>query len=424
MTQNPETNLQPVHKDSNFLQQRVDAYYTNRVEKTWHGKHILKGLAPDKNSILINNNDYLSLGGNPAIAQAQIKTILKEGSGLMMSSVFYRGETLERRFETTLADFIHSEDVVLSQSGWCANVGLIQSIARENIPVYIDMFAHTSLWEGIQSASATPRPFRHNDCDHLEKLIKRYGEGVIIVDSVYSTDGDVAPLKEIIDIAHRYGCISVVDESHSLGTYGEHGEGLVVSLGLTDKVDFRTASLAKAFCGRGGIIAGSAKVLEYIRYEARPAIFSSAVLNYDIAGFLAALELIKKDNWRRIKLHANADFLRNALTDLGYNITASKSQIIGLEAGLEQKTMILRDALEARGIFGAVFCWPATPKCRSLVRLSVNAGLQQESLDRIIKICSEIREEVEMSQWPSTLRLKRKNSPKMNIVSMEIKRKK
>ncbi len=166
-----------------------------------------------------------------------------------------------------------AEAGVLCQSGWCANTGLIQSIANKDVPVYIDMLAHTSLWEGIHSAGANAVPFMHNDADHLRKQVKHHGAGVIVVDSLYSTSGSLCPLTEIVEISEENGCILVVDESHSLGTHGPHGKGLVVGLGLTEHVHFRTASLAKAFAGRAGFITCSERFSEYFRYESNPADF-------------------------------------------------------------------------------------------------------------------------------------------------------
>jgi CAI-1 autoinducer synthase len=219
-------------------------------------------------------------------------------------------------------------------------------------------------------------------------------------------------------VAETTGCIFVVDESHSLGTHGRQGEGLVASLGLSSKVHFRTASLAKAFAGRGGVILGDARVMEYFRYEARPAIFSSAVLPYDTAGFMAALNVIKTEGWRREKVQSNANQLRAGLKLLGYNMEDSKSQIISLESGVEQQTMVLRDALESRGVFGAVFCAPATPKNRSLIRFSMSANMTPEQIDTILQVCADIREEVGMRNWASTRRLARqvKRIPEENTI--------
>ena len=181
-----------------------------------------------------------------------------------MSAIFLQEKNLQSTFEEKLAKYVGFEDSILCQSGWVANVGLIQSIADKNTPVYIDMITHMSLWEGIKSAGAKAYPFRHNDYKHLERLIKSHGTGIVLMDSVYSTNGNVGKITEIVGIANKYDCVMVVDESHSLGTHGYKGSGLVAELGLTDKVDFVTASLAKAFAGRAGAIICSKEFTKYL----------------------------------------------------------------------------------------------------------------------------------------------------------------
>lgn len=394
-------------KEPDFLRERVDHYYTERVEKTWDGGHIMVGRTPRRDSIRLVSNDYLCMAQHPDVLAAQRRAFEQQEDALLMAAVFLHGDNPQARFEAMMAAWMVSEACMLAQSGWAANIGLIQSIAGPDTPCYIDMFAHASLWEGIHSAGAAARPFRHNSPESLEKLLSRHGPGIVIVDSVYSTSGSVAPLEDMVDLAEQHGCVIVVDEAHSLGTHGPQGRGLVVERGLTRRVHFRTASLAKAFAGRAGIIACSSRIAEYLKYTANPAIFSSGLLPYEIAGLEATRKVIAAADDRRRQLHWNADYLREGLTDLGYNLELSRSQILGLEAGHERATIRLRDALESRGVFGSVFCAPATPKNRSLIRFTINSGLAREQLDRIIDVCAEIRDEVDLASWPSTRRRSR-----------------
>lgn len=388
-----------------FLTRRINWYYRERVQNTWGGGHMLRSKTPGKDAIRLMSNDYLSLAMHPDILQAQANVLLREGNGMLMSATFLMyGDNPQREFERRLAHFMQAEDGVLCQSGYCANTGLLQSIADQTTPVYLDMFAHMSLWEGARSAGATAVSFYHNDPQHLERQILKHGPGIVVVDSVYSSNGSVCPLEEIVGISNARGCVIVVDESHSLGTHGVEGEGLVASLGLASKVHFRTASLAKAFAGRGGFITCSSRFTEYFRLESRPAIFSSNLLPQEVAGFDMTLSIVKQDHWRREKLHANSQYLREGLLDLGYNLQDSASQIISLEAGPEQQTMKLRDALEARGVFGAVFMAPATPKNRSLMRFSLNCDLTNAEIAHLLAVCAAIRDEVGLKDWPSTRR--------------------
>lgn len=386
-----------------FLAARVDRYYRERVEETFDGGHIMVGRSPGPDAICLTSNDYLRLGRHPEVLEAQ-REALGAQDGPVMAAVFLHGDSPQGRFERAMARWLRAEDTVLTQSGWAANTGLLQAVAAPDTPCYIDLFAHTSLWEGIRAAGATPVPFRHNSPEHLERQLRRHGPGIVIVDSVYSTSGSVAPLADLVAVAERGGCVIVVDEAHSLGTHGPQGRGLVVDEGLARRVHFRTASLAKAFAGRAGIVACSARLAEYLKYHSNPAIFSSGLLPHEIAGLEATLRLIEQADDRRRRLHANADHLRAGLMDLGYDLSLSRAQILGLEAGHERRTIVLRDELEARGIFGSVFCAPATPRNRSLVRLTVHSELEPEELDRIIAVCAEIREAVALSEWPSTRR--------------------
>ena len=303
-----------------------------------------------------------------------------------------------------MANFMGAEDGLITQSGWSANVGLLQTIAGPGVPVYLDMQAHASLWEGVHAAQARPVPFLHNEVEHLRRQVLKHGAGVIVVDSVYSVSGSVAPLREVLAVAEESGSILVVDESHSLGTHGPAGAGLVVQMGLADRVHFRTASLAKAFGGRAGFITCSSKFKGYFLSTSRPAIFSSCMLRHELAWFDAALDFIRNADERRRALHRNARRVRDGLNKLGYNVSDGTEQIIALEAGTEPKTQVLRKALEAEGIFGAVFCAPATPKNRSLVRLTLNSGLTEVEIRQILQACAAIREKVQLADWSSSKR--------------------
>lgn len=388
-----------------FVTSRVERYYRERVQETWEGGHIMRGLIPDADALHLSSNDYLAIARHPDIIASMAKTLLESGNGLLMSAIFLHGDCPLLQFENRLATFMNAESGVLCQSGYAANTGLIQSIASAQTPVYVDMMAHMSLWEGIRSAGAAPIAFRHNDVVHLEQQIRRYGQGVVLVDSVYSTTGSVCRLVEIAGICEAHGCVFVVDESHSLGTHGPGGAGMVVELGLESRVAFRTASLAKAFAGRAGFITCPVDFQEYFKFESNPAIFSSTLLPHEISGLDATLSVIQRSDQRRARLASSAAWLRQRLTELGYNLNGSESKIIALEAGTEQRTIVLRDALESRGIFGSVFCAPATARNRALIRLSLHADLSDAQIEKIASVCRDIRTEVELDKWPSTRRL-------------------
>lgn len=402
----PGSSIRAEQRMPAFVTSRLNGHYVERVEKLWGGDHLLHGLTPGADAIHLSNNDYLCLLHEPDLLQAQSRVLLGNGGDILMSGVFMHGDTPQARLEKKLANFMGAEDGLISQSGWCANIGLMQSIAGPDAPVYLDMMAHVSLWEGAHAANARSIPFIHNDAVHVERQINKHGPGVIVVDSVYSINGSVCPIEAFVEVAERTGSILVVDESHSLGTHGPSGAGLVAELGLSDRVHFRTASLAKAFAGRAGFITCSTQFKGYFFSEARPAVFSSCLLQHEIAWFDAAMDFIQQADDRRTRLKLLTQRLRTGLTDLGYNVSDGSEQIVALEAGTEPQTMVLRNALQSRGIFGAVFCAPATPKNRSLMRFTLNSGLTDVEVDRVLEVCEEMREEVDLPNWSSSKRLR------------------
>ena len=355
---------------------------------------IVVGSKPGPEAIVLAGNDYLSLARHPNIVRAITETLRDSHSDVLMSTVYIQHLDVQRQYEAAMAAYLGSESAVLCQSGWTANDGLIQVLADSDTPVYIDLGAHASLWQGIQSAGATARPFRHNDPASLSALAKRYGPGLVVADAVYSTTGDICPLGDFVEIADRHGCMLVLDESHSVGLRGPSGVGLAAELGLVHRVHFQTFSLSKAFVGRGGIVAGPSHLLEYFRFVARPSVFSSAVLLHEVAAFSATLEIIRGDDWRREALRRKSDYLRQGLLGAGWPIANNSAPIVALMSGTEERTVQLRDALEARNVFGAVFCAPSTPRNRALVRLTANASVSERDLDKVIAACIAARQEV------------------------------
>lgn len=390
-----------------FVTRRMDLHYITRIEQLLGGEHPHAWQPTPANAVFLAGNDYLCLAGEPALVGAQMSALQHRHGELLMSAVYLQEDSAQHRLELKLAQFMGAEDGILAQSGWAANVGLVQTLTGPGIPVYLDMQAHASLWEGVQSSGATPISFLHNDMDHLRKQLQRHGRGLIVVDALYSTNGSVAPLVELVEIAERGGCMLLVDESHSLGTHGPRGAGLVAALGLSERVHFRTASLAKAFAGRAGFITCSSHFKGYFLSESRPAIFSSCLLGHELAWFDAAIDFIAAADDRRAALHAHARTLREELGALGYNVSDGCEQIIALEPGTEPRTLALRKLLEQHGVYGAMFCAPATPKNRSLVRLTLNSGLNRVQLARIVHACDEIRHQVDLESWSSTRRLRK-----------------
>lgn len=382
------------------LTQRIARDFTPRWEKQWGGKFMLHGQIPDSNAIRLDGNDYLGVTGHPQIVQAQVDALRKEQEFVVQSGVFHLNQHPTRTLEASLAKWVGKDDGFICQSGYSANVGLLQAIADAETPVYLDTLAHASLWEGAHAARAPAYAFRHNDVAHLARTIAKHRPGIVVVDSVYSTTGAVCPLTAMVDAAEQGGCMMLVDESHSLGTHGPQGAGLCAALGLTDRVHFITASLAKAFAGRAGFFTAPSHMRYYILCSSFPNIFSSSLLPYEIAGLAATLELIRQSDAARERLHAHTRRLRASLSELGYPIHQGTEQIIALEVGTESDTMLLRDRLEERNVFSSMFCAPATSSKRAMMRMTLNAGLMDSELDHVEAVAREIAPIVRPWDWP------------------------
>lgn len=371
-----------------FIEERLNFYIQDLITQNQSQKHLVLGKRPPRNAVVMQSNDYLALSHNKPIQQAHQAAISEHDDNVVMSAIFLQDEQSKPAFETELANYVGMESCLLSQSGWAANIGLLQTICPPGTPVYIDFFAHMSLWEGIRAAGALAHPFMHNNMNHLRKQLERHGSGVIVVDSIYSTIGTIAPLRDIYEMAQEFDCAVVVDESHSLGTHGENGAGLVHALGLTNQVDFITVSLAKTFAYRAGAILGPKQLSETLPFVAYPAIFSSTVLPQEVVRLEKTLEVIKGAEDKREALFKSAKSLTTGLKRIGFNIR-SESQIVALECGSERNTERVRDFLEERDVFGAVFCRPATGKNKNIIRFSVNADMTPRDIDHVLTVCHE-----------------------------------
>jgi CAI-1 autoinducer synthase len=391
---------------SPHLRQRIAREFQSRWENEWGRKFVTHGQAPGPDAVRLDGNDYLCVTGREEIVDAQLEALRANREFIVQSGVFQLDGSPTSRFEDALAAFVGKEGALLCQSGYTANLGLIQVVADAETPVYVDSLAHMSLWEGVRAAGATAHAFRHNDPAHFERMAARHGPGLLIVDSVYSTTGALCPLAEMVEAAERQGCMVLVDESHSLGTHGPEGRGLCAELGLSHRVHFITASLAKAFAGRAGFFTMPNELRPYLMCHSYPSIFSSCLLPHEIAGLAATLEVVRGSDEARARLRANTRRLRDVFAALGYPIHHGSEQILSLEAGPEVDTLALRDALEARAVFGAVFCAPATSRNRSMVRLTLNAGLTEAEMAHVEGVAREIAPLVKPWDWPIARRQK------------------
>lgn len=358
------------------------------------GRHLFRDRpAPRPDDVVLFSNDYLALSRHPRVVAAQTSALADHGTGMMMSGVFILDGDPQRRFEDDMADFLGAPATVACQSGWDANVGLLQTLLGpepDGRPVYVDLLAHASLWAGASGTGASLHPFVHNDPAHLGRLLAQHGPGVVCVDTLYSTTGDVAPLAEIVAVCEEFGATLVADESHALGVHGPLGNGLAVALGLENRIAFRTASLAKAFAGRAGLITCSRRFADYLPFHSLNAIYSSTLLPQDIAGLHAALDVIRTDDVRRKRLGEVTARLHDGLRAAGCDTRPSDSPIVPLHAGADDNLAAIQRHLDERGVLGAPFLPPTTPRNRAILRLTAHSELTEEQIDRVVAACATV----------------------------------
>ncbi len=336
----------------------------------------------------LHQNDYLRLANHPEVIAAREQANSRQRIESFSSSVFGGASREHDEFIDLLRQSLQAGEVILTTAGWTANVGLIEAIAKPEMPVYMDVEAHASLGDGIRQSRGRKVIVRHNDPDNLEKRVSIHGPGIVCIDALYSTDGTMPDLERYVDICERYDCTLILDEAHSFGMFGERGGGLAVKLGLADRVHFRTVSLSKALGGHGGLVAGGADLMRSLNTCMRPVVFSSATSAVLAAGHKAALEIVIREPERAAHCLRMADRLRSRLHEHGIDTAGSSSQIISIYFKDEEACTFYAE-LRRRGILSSVFVYPAVPRGMSLVRFSVYSELSDEDVHYVANCAVE-----------------------------------
>lgn len=341
------------------------------------------------NYIAVHQNDYLRLGNHPEVIKARTLSNERSQDEAFMSAIFGGDSDECLEFARQIALCMQTGDALVTTSGWAANVGLLEAITPLFRPVYIDEYAHASLFDGIKLSIGKKNVIRHNDTEHLSKMIEKNGPGVVVIDAVYSTDGSIGDIAKYVEICEQNDCILILDEAHSFGIFGDGG-GLAVELGLADRVHFRTVSLNKALGGHGGLIAGDKEAMKLVRAKCRSLIFSSATSSVSAAGHLEALNILTSNPQRAKRCLDNAVKLREGLNGVGIDTGESQCQIVSINFAGEQEACEFYGKLTKHGILASVFLYPATPKGVGIVRFSVHSELIEKEIEKIISSCYEI----------------------------------
>jgi 8-amino-7-oxononanoate synthase len=326
--------------------------------------------------LLLCSNNYLGLADHPRVREAAAEAAMRYGAGSGASRLISGNMTIHRRLEEQLCEFERAEACVLFGSGYLANTGVIAALAEEGDVVFSDALNHASIVDGCRLARAETFVYDHCDVDHLEwGLRQAEGRGSLIVtDGVFSMDGDIAPLPEIIELGQRYDARVMVDEAHGTGCIGPEGRGAVADAGLEAEVDLITGTLGKALGSYGAYVLSDATLARYLVNTARTLIFSTALPPPAVAAALASLELLRSQPRRVDKLRRNGAVLRKALAEHGIDTGTSETQIVPLIVGGAAAAMKASERALERGVFAQAIRPPTVAEGSSRLRLAVMAS--------------------------------------------------
>jgi CAI-1 autoinducer synthase len=333
--------------------------------------------------IALHLNDYLRLSARPEVIAAKVETLKVSGNG-NMASVIYGGACGESNaLRARIAEVMVGGDTFLTAAGYTANLGIIESIVEPGMPVYLDERAHASMWDGAKFSSGRPIGFAHNDPSALAEEMAEHGPGLVCIDTVYSVHGDVAPLREILEIAEANDSMLLADEAHAFGMFGPAGGGLAVAEHVANRVHFRTGSFSKALGGHGGFVVAAKDVIWFLTHRSRSSVFSSAVTPDVSAGHLAALELALAERGRAEHTLKMAALLREELARRDIDPRPSTSQIVPIVFARETDACKFYGAMRDRGVLVSIFVAPGVDEGTGVARLSCHADLTPAVVVRV-----------------------------------------
>ncbi|MBD3419808.1 MAG: aminotransferase class I/II-fold pyridoxal phosphate-dependent enzyme [Chitinivibrionales bacterium] len=339
-------------------------------------------------SIDLSTNSYLSLHDNTHVHAAAHKLIDGQLSGNLASRIISTGTALYARLESALAQWKQTETALVFNSGYAANVGMIQALANRSTDIFCDRLNHASIYDGIRLCGARLHRYRHCDVNDLRKRVQTSSspEKIIVTDSVFSMDGDCAPLADICDVARAHDALVMVDEAHATGIFGMRHSGWVEACGVEEAIDIRMGTLSKAVAGLGGFFSGSFLLRDHFVNHARSLIYSTALPHSVLAFDLAAIDYIRSHVGIQAKLLAKAQHFRQLLTDAGFDTLNSTTQIIPCLIGDDARTLHLSRHLRKHGIKAPAVRPPTVPKGTSRLRFSIHANVDEEHLRRVVSI--------------------------------------
>lgn len=380
------------------MSQKKAGYYAYRRTLLSANQNRVVMLDPDtgkaREMIMMASNNYLGLTTHPKVVQAGIEAYGKWGAGAGSVSLLAGTLELHRELERKLAAFKGCEDAIVFPAGWSSNVGVISGLAREGDIIFNDILNHASIVDGSRLSGAEVKTFPHKSVEGLDRALGRLGPKfngrLVIVDGVFSMDGDIAPLRAIIEVCRKHGARLMIDEAHATGVVGERGHGTPEHCHVEGQVDIVAGTLSKGLGGVGGFAASTRKVVEYLRFYSRSYMFSTALPPAVTASLIASLEVIDTEPELRQRLWSNIRYFREGLTSLGFDLGESETAIFPVIIGDDWKVKEMTRLLHKDGIFVNAVFYPAVARRLSRIRMSLMATHTKEDLDQTIQACARI----------------------------------
>ena len=338
------------------------------------------------------SSNYLGLAGDPRLVVAAQEAAAR-GTGAGSSRLVAGHDRAYAELEERLATFKGTERALVFGSGYLANVGILAAVLDRDAAVFGDRLNHASLIDGVRLSGAESHRYRHLDLDHLESLLSRStaSRKLIVTDSVFSMDGDVAPLRDLVALKERYGAALLVDEAHAGGVFGPHGEGLAHELGVAEQVELQMGTFSKAYGAYGAYVAASAEWIDHLVSAARTLVYSTALPPAVVGTIAAALELVRDADEARARLLANAERFRAGVRASGFDTGGSTTQIVPAIVGESERALALAAALEEAGILAVGIRPPTVPAGTARLRFSVMATHTNEQLDLALRALADAR---------------------------------
>ncbi len=343
--------------------------------------------------IMLGSNNYLGLTNHPKVIEAGVAALRKYGSGLTGSRLLNGNILLHDELEARLAAFVHKESALVFSTGYGANLGAISTVCGPDDMIFSDQYNHASIVDGIRFSGAAKQKYQHNNMEELEAKLKASDPKVprfIVTDGIFSMEGTIAKLDQIVALSKKYPSRLMVDDAHSIGVLGPNGEGTAAHFGVSADVDMIMGTFSKSLGCVGGFIAGEKMVIEYLKHQSRAMIFTASLPPSNVASVMAALEIIQSEPERREQLKENAEFIRNGLQSLGFDIGESVTPIIPVIIGKDIKTFQVWKGLMDAGVYTNPIISPATPPGRGLLRTSYMATHTREQLEFCLEMFKKV----------------------------------